>query len=376
MKSLSNKIFGPQDSLSREELQAYLDGKLSGEAKHRVEEKLASGSYESEALEGLEQDPGALEMLPLKPGFLQAENSSGASSSVYKTLFWISTAVAVLAIVILFMQAPESSLEKPQIIVASDQVQSTPIAETEKEERLIEIENAQPIASAEQITYTKAVKAQPKTLPADEVKIQPANPVQPEEVVEHIPAHTPELIENNPIDPVVISNVKFTYLHDLKVIDYSELYTEGIKKQEINLSGTPANVAQKGEKDELEWEIRTVRIPYETYLKETLGEFKDGRFKNALKQFNIILEHYPDDLNAHFYGGLCYFNLGKFERAISYLDKCINNAFNTFSEEAEWYKAKSLIKLNRKEDAKTLLQNIVNAKGFYARQAQTMLADL
>lgn len=376
MKSLSNKIFGPHDALSREELQAYFDGKLSGEAKHRVEEKLSSGAYEAEAMEGLEQHPGALNLLPATPSFLQTGASSGASSSVYKTLFWISTAVAVVAIVVLFMRHPEAPLDAQHVPEKAIPTQENSLSETEKEEQLIEIENAQPIASAEQITYSKAVQSQPKTLPADEVKVNVVEPVKSEEVVEHVPAHQPDDIDLTGKDPVVISNVKFTYLHDLKVIDYSELYTEGIKKQEINLSGTPANVAQKGEKDELEWDMRTVRIPYETYLKETLGEFKDGRFKNALKQFNIILEHYPDDLNAFFYGGLCYFNLGKFERAISYLDKCINNAFNTFSEEAEWYKAKSLIKLNRKEEAKSLLQNIVTDKGFYARQAQSLLAEL
>ena len=62
-------------------------------------------------------------------------------------------------------------------------------------------------------------------------------------------------------------------------------------------------------------------------------------------------------------------HLGEYEKAVKLFDLSLNNVFKTFREESEFYKAMSLTKLNRNDEAKALFEKIVNSKGFYAQRA-------
>jgi TolA-binding protein len=165
---------------------------------------------------------------------------------------------------------------------------------------------------------------------------------------------------------------KELYLYDLKVIDY-RIYRA---KPEINtkqtlLTGTPANVGDLPEETSLEWE--NIEVPYIEYLSKSMEYFSKGQNKRALTRFLEILNTYPDDLNANFYAGLCYYNLKAYNSAISHFDNCSNSDFINFYEEQEWYKAKCYLANNQKEEAKVLLKQIVAEKGFYANQASKIL---
>lgn len=373
MKKPLTKIFENPENVSREELQNYLSGKLQGEELVRVEQYLAAHPLNEEALEGLEQDPEALSVLPLSPAFLQTPKAG--TSLRYKNLFWAAASVAVISSVILvYMLFQQNTVSKEKNTVAIAKEDKTVNEVVNEEQELQEIEDSEPIAKQEQITYKKTVENQAETviaLPEEKVVVEVVNP----ELVE---PKKPELIEEKVnTDKVAKSNVKFIYLHDLKVIDYSGLYTSGIKKTtQFVQSGTPANLIDKNSKNELEPEIKITYVPYEKYLEETLLSFTKNDFKTALKNFRIIHQHYPEDLNAYFYGGLCYFNIGMYDKAISYFDKCIFHSFSTFEEEANWYKALSLIKNKKKEQAIKILQEIVNQNGFYAQKAQSKLKEL
>ena len=62
-------------------------------------------------------------------------------------------------------------------------------------------------------------------------------------------------------------------------------------------------------------------------LNDAMKDFEENNFKAALKSYRVILEHYPQDINAYFYGALCYYNLGKADKAIIYFDNVIANEF-------------------------------------------------
>lgn len=58
------------------------------------------------------------------------------------------------------------------------------------------------------------------------------------------------------------------------------------------------------------------------------------------------------------------------------LNRIGNLSNNVFKQEAYWYKALCCIDLNKIKDAKTLLQHIADAQGFYAARAKQQLASL
>ena len=107
-----------------------------------------------------------------------------------------------------------------------------------------------------------------------------------------------------------------------------------------------------------------------------MGKFYTNYFKDALKDFNTIIQQFPDDLNAHFYGGLGYYNIGLNQKAIEYFDAVLETNTLTFAQEALWYKALSLINANQINDAKEILTRIIEANGFYAKRAEETIKSI
>ena len=114
-------------------------------------------------------------------------------------------------------------------------------------------------------------------------------------------------------------------------------------------------------------------MPYMDYLEKTIELFAKGQNKKALSRFAIILETYPDDLNANFYAGLCYYNLKEYTSASFSFSKCLDSKFLNFNEEAEWYMAKSFLAAGNVSEGKVILKKIKTDGGYYAKQAEKLL---
>ncbi len=166
------------------------------------------------------------------------------------------------------------------------------------------------------------------------------------------------------------------YVNDLLIVDYRKYRTKAaIKTEQAIITGTPANMESiQSEIEESDW--KRVDIPYIDYISKSMGIFARGNYKKALARYLEILKTYPDDLNASFYGALCYYNLGEFEQASFLFSACQSHKFNNFYEEASWYGAKSLIALKETEKARIRLEEIVAHRGFYAEKAKNELEKL
>jgi tetratricopeptide (TPR) repeat protein len=138
------------------------------------------------------------------------------------------------------------------------------------------------------------------------------------------------------------------------------------------LTGTPANVGETATTEE-ETQWKDVEVPYIDYLEKSMELFSKGQNKKALARFEVILDTYPDDLNANFYAGLCYYNLKEFSKAIASFTKCQDSKYSNFSEEAEWYMAKSYQAAGNDAQARDLFKRIAGSGGYYAKQAEKML---
>ena len=99
-------------------------------------------------------------------------------------------------------------------------------------------------------------------------------------------------------------------------------------------------------------------------------------YAEALKDFNDYLKYKPSDFEIRYKTGLSYYNLGKYDKAVSHFNKLIDESINPYVEDAEWYKAKSLMKLNKNEEAKILLNKIITENGKYQNKALDLLNTL
>lgn len=168
------------------------------------------------------------------------------------------------------------------------------------------------------------------------------------------------------------------YLYDLLCLDYTK-YRKGklFKDQKSVLGGTAANQEKKGEEStEENLETVSIDVPYVDYLDKSMYLFSKGEMKEALIRFVKIIETYPNDVNANFYGGLCYYNIGQYQEAKKCFQQLQSAEFGNFEEEGDWYLAKTELALKNKEEAKAILKKIIDGKGFYAAQAKSELQKL
>jgi len=176
----------------------------------------------------------------------------------------------------------------------------------------------------------------------------------------------------------------YIYFYDLAVVDYTrfENRVRTFKKTTYVFSGLDASQESHESKELQEQDNethmieKTVEVKYMDYLEETMYYVSKNKYKNALKRFNLITKQYKDDINAYFYGGLCYYNLGDFESALKEFEAIIDLKDSPFLEEALWYKVKTLLKLNETETAKGLLLDIIAYQGFYSEYAFKLLEEL
>jgi tetratricopeptide (TPR) repeat protein len=153
-----------------------------------------------------------------------------------------------------------------------------------------------------------------------------------------------KLIELLPNSPVI-------YLYDLKVTDYQKLY--------YNPDGTVLT-------------IHDTAAP--NLISLALKNFSAQKFDAAIAKLKPLLNR--DDPNAFFYTGAAYYYQKNYPQALLMLNRIGNLTNNVFKQEAYWYKALCFIDLQKTDEAKTLLQHIADAQGFYAAQAKKQLTLL
>ena len=117
---------------------------------------------------------------------------------------------------------------------------------------------------------------------------------------------------------------------------------------------------------------QTLKVPYMNLLNKAIVDFSKEDYKLALLHFDEILNSYPDDANALFYGAMCLYNLQEYGQAEGRFLKLQNIPFANFREEGNWYLL-HVYQQTKKEAAFSSLRNsIMEEKGFYAQKAENL----
>ncbi len=165
-----------------------------------------------------------------------------------------------------------------------------------------------------------------------------------------------------------VNLAKETYIQDFKVVDYRYYRSRPTSNPNIEaLTGTPANseISTNTAKES----DNIIEIAYVNFLSKSLKYFGQNKFNDALNQFELILETYPDDVNALFYSALCHYNLNQFNLCEKRLIELKNSKFTNFDEEQEWYLLLTYYSLHKEQQYLELKKQIVEAGGFYSKQA-------
>jgi tetratricopeptide (TPR) repeat protein len=177
------------------------------------------------------------------------------------------------------------------------------------------------------------------------------------ERIAHIPAAQVEFKQQKE-QRLAIKMGRELYIKNFKVIDY-RYYRKGER-----VAGAAVSENEMGEQE--------LKIPYINILNKAIEDFAQQDYKLALLHFDEILQTYPDDANALFYGGMCLYNLRVYEQAESRLLKLQSIPFANFSEEAEWYLLRVYQQAKKEAAFSSLRKTIIDQKGFYAQKAENL----
>ena len=374
--NLLNRIFGPRKPLSRQEIEDYKTG--AGDM-HEIESKAASSDFNDQALEGWENSSTSVNdgMLSTDKKINQfiKKGNAGDSSTKGMTLSFILFTLTMLTLIIFTYQGNNAVEKKPQIKEAikvensrSKEIDFYTAISTEKQITSNELIKNQETKKEEK---EDAVFSEPKI---EKVKIESQNTDIKEEDIQ-LPIQSSGKLPNSSKSSLVYKNAREVYLSGLKNIDYRAHRKSPFKIKNSLDVGIPASQSSKEDKQEFP-SLQTKEINYMEYLATSSSYFNKDQFKIALKHYLIILDTYPDDVNANFYGGLCYFNLGQFDKTTELLKKSYTFRFGNFREEARWFSARANLEQNYLVKGKYLLNEIIEEGGFYSKKAKVVLGNL
>lgn len=167
-----------------------------------------------------------------------------------------------------------------------------------------------------------------------------------------------------------------------KVIDYNYQLADAepvLEKNGETKSGSlPAQFENEDKAKEVKAEEQTQvkTVPYEEVLRQAFENIDNGNYAQALEKFNLILHNYPGDLNAVFYSGLVYYNLGNYDKAMLNFNQVTAAGNNHLFDESNWYKALTYQKKNENEKARHLFRTISKKDNFYQKQAVRKLEEM
>ncbi len=381
-------IFKKYNLLSEKEIKEYFSGNLSVEQKRKIERKIAQDDFNMDAIEGFETNKDALSKLEE----VKTETFKMIDKKSKGWQFHHSIMLAIVLVVLMLVLGSKLFPESGDVVVKQKNANSNVGSDSVSTNNLIDNPSSlseNQIDSAVLLPEIQLILA--NTLIDNSPILNDSNAIIPisfefskdssyyiEELISYQKPKMENSINLPSNDKLKYIKVPHVYMHKFKVVNYAVIYKNQIDFQNDTYTGTSAILENKESELNEVHEVKktTIEIPYKEYLNETMKFLSENDFKTALKRFNIILESYPEDLNAHFYSAICYYNISQFDKAINHFDVAFKHPYKSFSIDAQWYKAKTYFQSGEYDSAEILLKDIIQEGDYYKTQAQELLKKL
>ncbi|MFH0895644.1 MAG: hypothetical protein V2A54_14505 [Bacteroidota bacterium] len=365
-----HSMFEKKAPLSFRDLKKYF-GRKSSANSHELEMRLSGNAFSAEAAEGFAQNPKLLGVVPALVS--QVRVRSGMSSSFRWFRFSVFTSIPVVLLISVFLINQNISNENYKAVSCENSV----LNDATVINQMTLIENVGETTPAKNV-----FQVVPKSDSAGILAVLPSK-----NVIEffQIPSRGSEKAL---LDIICINWKKHArldsygmypleYFFDMKVVDYERLY-DPQKIVRGYLSGIEARYESKSDTAKGQWvEVNLVHATrYMTFLSGAMEAFSASKFNEAISLFNILAFQNPGDVNAQFYGGLCYFYTNRYDAALKLLILAEQNRITVFDQESKWFVALSLQKLGRIDEYKKIMEEISESNGFYSDRAKSNLLSL
>lgn len=108
-----------------------------------------------------------------------------------------------------------------------------------------------------------------------------------------------------------------------------------------------------------------------------MNKYDKQDYAGAIIDFEQALKINPNDEKALFYSAVSYLSLGQTDKAVTYLNKVLQNKGGAYYDSAQWYLSLAYIKNNDTKNARMNLMELQNnSKSKYQKQADQTLKEI
>ncbi|WP_394748218.1 hypothetical protein [Spongiimicrobium salis] len=118
----------------------------------------------------------------------------------------------------------------------------------------------------------------------------------------------------------------------------------------------------------------TMRGTQTNILKESLQDYSNGNYNQAIPKIKKLLKEYPEKEIYQLYLGNCFLNMGEEMQALSIFGNFPKDS--PFHEDAQWYLALTHLKLNNIPKTQAVLENLIEYQGVYEKEARSLLQKI
>jgi TolA-binding protein len=383
---------------SPEEIRKYQEGKLNAARSHEIELIAQENPLLADAIEGFGGNPA----YHLLPGITAAVSTAagvasttgvmaGAAAGVVKATSpwwhlngWIIGATAGTSVAVGTYYINENIQEKKQI--TANQTTSLNPVETQTTDivsydALLEsVETAdEPAQSVSALSGTNQYVQQSELVKTGN-EVEKGSALIDDNSKSNVPQKIssisgPGIIQGSqsqkddaprPSSTVAINIMKVL---NYKMADYTAIRSNTWEKFSAEENGLPAKWESEAERVQFQKDHPELIIPYIEYVTTCISAFDNGKYQVAIDRFGIILDQYPDDVNAQFYSAMSHYHLKNQQGAIALFLKVEKNVIRTFNEEAFFYHAKCAKEVGDPDTANSLFVKVAQMNGFYKERA-------
>lgn len=408
MKTNSYKIFEKRHCLSRDELINYASGKMTEKEKNFVERHLQDCELCNEALEGIAEMNDVHDLKihydEIVKSFTTVKKIPERSNA--KIYLAIAAVLSVFALAGIYMNYFNKKTVDNNLAVSTteDPASNNKVATSLEKgkaaaESTVVIENRVNAgneflsqAQLREIVISDSTTTGSYSFTSDETPPAPVEEsIKASSTKEDIVSAPPSLSEYKDAYQSAGASKRITQVEEfgkLKnmnhagavVIGNYKISPEYVKMEEpVTLSSKPAAVKsemQKGKHQETsaaDQDKKTNETTYQQQLNTVFNHVDATNYTLANKEISDFNSRHPEDINGIFYRGLVNFHLQNNQQSLADFEHVIAKKDKVFNEDALWYKALTLTRMGKFNDARKIFNQLIANKSTYDNRSREVL---
>lgn len=350
-----NKIFKERACLTAAELEGYVRNTLKPRERNQVERHLLDCELCSEALEGFIESGKDISLIKMKSNlahrFVSKNSSQSNSEKKSNGLIWAAAAIVCVAlvsgIVWKFIQKQNNELA---VVNVKDSVQEpTQTLTLSRKESAGSSESSANIAEPSIIKQDNGTEGKKAESPVEEAKISSVVKDRSINVQEEATAY--ELTDDLKADERKNESQPGT----------REMYGNAYKPTATDNNVALSNQATNKKKSALAASETVAEKELSVSWNEIFKLAENGQYQKALIAVDQ-LHHEKDELKKSYYEGFYLYKLERYSEAIMQFEKLRKDKSHPNYNDAQFYRAMSLISNGKNKEGKEILSRIVKDK--------------